>query len=257
MTILFEKQGAVAVITLNRPDKMNAFNLPMLKAWREALATCESDSAIRAVVVTGAGRAFCAGGDIDDMANRVNGRPDEQKSFLWDNVYPVAMAMRSLPKPVIAAVNGLATGAGMDMTLWCDLRFASENAKFAESYIKMGLVPGDGGSYLLPRLVGMGKALELLWTAETLSAQRALELGIVNRICPAAELLTQTVAFAQELAKRPALAMGLTKRAAYESMDLDARTHLDLISSHFGVCAQGDDHREAVKAFLEKRPPNF
>jgi len=257
MTILFEKQGAVAVITLNRPDKMNAFDLQMLKAWRQALETCESDPLIRAVVITGAGRAFCSGGDIGDMANRLEGRADQQKSFLWENVYPVAMAIRSLPKPVIAAVNGVASGAGMDMTLWCDMRFASEHARFAESYVKMGLVPGDGGAYLLPRLVGMGKALELMWTGASLTAQQALALGIVNRLYPAEELLPQTIAFAQELTRGPALAMGLIKRAAYESTTMDPRTHLDLISSHFGICAQGVEHREAVTAFLEKRPASF
>jgi len=257
MTILFERQAAVAIITLNRPDKLNAFDLPMLKAWRKMLEICEQDADIRAVVITGAGRAFCSGGDIGEMADRIKGRPDEHKTFLWDNVYPVALAIRSLPKPVIAAVNGEATGAGMDMALWCDIRFASVDAKFAETYVKMGIVPGDGGAYLLPRLVGIGKALELLWTGTSLTAQQALELGIVNRIYPAQELLSKTITFAQELSKGPTLAIGLIKRAAYESTTLDAITHLDLISSNFGICAQGIEHREAVTAFFEKRAPNF
>lgn len=257
MTILLERREAVAVITLNRPDKMNAFNRPMLVAWREALEACAKDSSVRAVVITGAGRAFCSGGDVDEMAKRIEAKAGEQKDFLWDNVYPVALAIRSLPKPVIAAVNGAATGAGMDMALWCDLRFAADSARFAETYVKVGLVPGDGGAYLLPRLVGIGKALELLWTGSILTAQQALELGIVNRVYPAEEMLSQTIAFAQELAKGPALAIGLIKRAAYESMTVDHRMHLDLISSHFGVVAQGDEHREGVRAFLEKRPPSF
>jgi len=257
MTILFDKQGAVAVITLNRPDKMNAFNLPMLKAWRAALETCGQDATIRAVVITGAGRAFCSGGDIDEMADRIDANAAEHKAYLWDNVYPVALAIRSLPKPVIAAVNGAATGAGMDMALWCDLRFAADTARFAETYVKVGLVPGDGGAYLLPRLVGIGKALELLWTGTALTARQALELGIVNRVYPAEEMLSQTIAFAQELAQGPALALGLIKRAAYESLTVDHRLHLDLISSHFGVVAQGGEHREGVRAFQEKRPPRF
>ena len=257
MTILFERQGAVAVITLNRPGKMNALNLPMFKAWHQALETCEQDSTIRAVVITGAGRAFCSGGDIGEMAERIETKADEQKAYLWDNVYPVALGIRSLPKPVIAAVNGAANGAGMDMALWCDLRFAADSARFAESYVKVGLVPGDGGAYLLPRLVGIGKALELLWTGSELTAQQALELGIVNRVYPAQEMLSQTIAFAQELAKGPALAIGLIKRATYDSMTVDHRMHLDLISSHYGVLSQGDEHREGVRAFLEKRPPNF
>lgn len=255
MTILFERQGAVAIITLNRPDKMNAFDFPMLKAWRKALSDCEYDSAIRAVVITGAGRAFCSGGDIEEMAARIEADAQVQKAFLWDNVYPVALAMRALPKPVIAAVNGVAMGAGMDMALWCDLRFAAEQARFAETYVKVGVVPGDGGAYLLPRLVGTAKALELLWTGMPLSARQALELGIVNRVYPDGDLMRETIAFAQELAKGPALAMGLMKRAVYEGMSVDHRTHLDLISSHFGITTQGGEHREAVRIFLEKRSP--
>jgi 2-(1,2-epoxy-1,2-dihydrophenyl)acetyl-CoA isomerase len=258
MTILFDQQGAVAIITLNRPDKMNAFNLPMLKAWRKALETCETDAAIRVVVITGAGRAFCAGGDVDEMAERIDEKPDVHTAYLRDNVHPVALAIRTLPKPVIAAVNGVATGAGMDMALWCDLRFAAEHARFAETYIKVGVVPGDGGAYLLPRLVGVGKALEMLWTGTVLTAQEALELGIVNRIYPAEMILSETIAFAHELAKGPAMAMGLIKRSVYESLTLDPRAHLDLISSHFGRVAQESEHHEWVKSFTEKKHvPSF
>lgn len=257
MTVLFETRGAVGLITLNRPDKMNAFNKPLLAAWLEALRQCETNPAIRAVVITGAGKAFCSGGDIDEMAARIDAPAEDQKAYLWDNVYPVARAIRDLPKPVIAAVNGAATGAGMDMALWCDLRFAGESAKLAETYVKVGLVPGDGGAWLLPKLVGMGKALELLWTGTALNAQQALELGIVNKVVPDAELVEATVAYAAKLATGPIKAMGLIKRAAYQGVTLDYRTHLDMISSHFGTVAQSPEHREGVQAFLEKRAPKF
>jgi enoyl-CoA hydratase/carnithine racemase len=257
MTVLFEIRGAVGLVTLNRPDKMNAFDKPLLAAWREALEKCERDPAIRAVVITGAGKAFCSGGDIDEMAARIDAPADEQKAYLWDNVYPVARAIRDLSKPVIAAVNGAATGAGMDMALWCDLRVAAQSARFAETYVKVGLVPGDGGAYLLPKLVGIGKALELLWTGASITAQQALELGIVNKVFPDQEMLEAAVAFAAKLAQGPAMAIGLIKRAAYQSMTLDHRTHLDLISSHFGTVAQSAEHREGVRAFLEKGAPVF
>lgn len=257
MTVLFEIRGAVGLITLNRPDKMNAFNKPLLAAWREALEKCERDPAIRAVVITGAGKAFCSGGDIDEMAARIDAPADDQKAYLWDNVYPVARAIRDLSKPVIAAVNGAATGAGMDMALWCDLRVAAESARFAETYVRVGLVPGDGGAYLLPKLIGIGKALEMLWTGTAITAQQALELGIVNKVFPDAEMLEAAIAYAAKLAQGPAMAMGLIKRAAYQSMTLDYRTHLDMISSHFGTVAQSSEHKEGVKAFLEKRAPKF
>ncbi|MGQ0503542.1 MAG: enoyl-CoA hydratase/isomerase family protein [Panacagrimonas sp.] len=191
------------------------------------------------------------------MAARLDAPAEDQKAYLWDNVYPVARAIRDLPKPVIAAINGAATGAGMDMALWCDLRFAGESAKLAETYVKVGLVPGDGGAWLLPKLVGMGKALELLWTGTALTAQQALELGIVNKVVPDAELVETTVAYAARLATGPIKAMGLIKRAAYQGVTLDYRTHLDMISSHFGTVAQSPEHREGVQAFLEKRAPKF
>jgi enoyl-CoA hydratase/carnithine racemase len=255
--VLFELRERVALLTLNRPEKMNAFNKPLLADWLAAMTRCERDAAVRAVVITGAGKAFCSGGDIDEMADRVDAPAAEQKAYLWEHVYPVARAIRDLSKPVIAAVNGAATGAGMDMALWCDLRVAGERARFAETYIKVGLVPGDGGAWLLPKLIGVGRALELLWTGDAIDARRALELGLVNQVLPDAELVEGAIAYAARLARGPAQATGLIKRALYQSLTIDHRTHLDLISSHFGTVAPGPEHREGVKAFLEKRIARF
>jgi enoyl-CoA hydratase/carnithine racemase len=252
----FTVEEQVALLTLNRPQRRNAFNVEMLESWVEALAQCQRRSDIRAVIVTGAGQAFCAGGDIEEMQQRLTGSPLSQKAFL-EGIHRIPLALAAIDKPVIAAVNGAAIGAGMDMALMCDIRFASATARFAASYVHMGLVPGDGGAYFLPRIVGVAKALELLWTGDTIDATVAERLGIVNRVLPPEELLPYTREFAQRLARGPQAALRLTKRAVYESQAVDLRTSLDLISSHMAVVTATGDHREAVQAFLEKRQPRF
>ena len=254
--LLFKIEERVATLTINRPDRRNAFNTEMLDLWFEALLECQRRPDIRVVVVTGAGAAFCAGGDIEEMQQRTDSSPLAHKRFL-ESVHRVPLTLATLDKPVIAAVNGPATGAGMDMALMCDLRFASASAKFAETYVKMGLVPGDGGAWYLPRLVGVAKALELLWSGDFIDAQEAQRLGIVNRVLPEDELVPYTLEFARRLARGPQTAIQLIKRAVYESLTLDLRTSLDLISSHMAVVTATPDHHEAVQAFLEKRRPHF
>ncbi|MBI5627817.1 MAG: enoyl-CoA hydratase/isomerase family protein, partial [Candidatus Rokubacteria bacterium] len=162
-----------------------------------------------------------------------------------------------MDKPVIAMVNGVAVGAGMGMALQCDLRIASEEARFSTGYVKVGLVPGDGDAFFLPRLVGIAKALELLWTGDFVDAREAERLGIVNKVLPAGDLRQYTYELARRIADGPQVAIRLTKRAAYQSLRLDVRTHLDLISSHMAVVRETLDHREGVQAFKEKRPPKF
>jgi 2-(1,2-epoxy-1,2-dihydrophenyl)acetyl-CoA isomerase len=174
-----------------------------------------------------------------------------------ESVHRIPLTLSTLDKPVLAAVNGSATGAGMDMALMCDLRFASAKARFSASYVKMGLVPGDGGAWYLPRLVGVAKALELLWSGDFIEAQEAERLGIVNRVLPEEELVAFTLEFARKLARGPQTAIQLIKRAVYEGLTLDLRTSLDLISSHMAVVTATPDHHEAVQAFLEKRQPRF
>jgi enoyl-CoA hydratase/carnithine racemase len=252
----FDVEEGVATITLNRPDKLNAFNRAMIRDWLEALDACEHREDIRVVVLTGAGRAFCSGGDVEDMDNSERG-PWTTKDYLWEQIHRIPLTLERIDKPVIAALNGPATGAGLDMALMCDIRFAAEEAKFAETYVKVGLVPGDGGAYFLPRLVGIPRALELLWTGDFVDAREAERIGLVNRVYPAAQLMEETQRFARRLAGGPSRAQRLIKRVVYQSQRLDLRASLDLVSSHMGLVTQGDEHREGVRAFLEKRKPDF
>jgi enoyl-CoA hydratase/carnithine racemase len=254
--LLYEVKDRIATLTLNRPDKLNAFTGPMIDRWAWALGEAQRDPEVNVVVVTGAGRAFCAGGDVARMGE---GRPTplDHKNQLWENIHRVPKALEAMDKPVIAMVNGVAVGAGMGMSLMCDVRIASDAARFSTGYVRVGLVPGDGDTYFLPRLVGSAKALELLWTAEFVEAAEALRLGIVNRVVPAAELSEATYAFARQVADGPQIPIRMIKRLVYQSLRLDLRTHLDLVSSHMAVVRETEDHREGVRAFGEKRPPKF
>jgi len=254
--LLYEVKDRVATITLNRPDKLNAFTGPMIDAWAGSLAEAQRDDGVHVVVVTGAGRAFCAGGDVGRMGQGAP-TPLEHKNQLWENIHRVPKTLETMDKPVIAMVNGLAVGAGMGMCLMCDVRVASDEARFSTGYVKVGLVPGDGDTYFLPRLVGAAKALELLWTADFIEAAEAHRLGIVNRVVPAAELREATFALARQIADGPQVPIRMIKRLVYQSLRLDLRTHLDLVSSHMSVVRQTADHAEGVAAFKDKRPPRF
>jgi enoyl-CoA hydratase/carnithine racemase len=179
------------------------------------------------------------------------------KNFLWEGVHRIVLTMEDLDKPVIAAINGAAMGAGMDMALMCDLRVCSDRAKLAESYIMMGLVPGDGGAYFLPRLIGTSKALELLLTGDVLSASDALGLGILNKVVPHDSLMEETMKLANKIANKPPLAVRMMKRAVYQAQTSTLRAHLDYISSQLSLLSETEDHREAAMSFLEKRKPVF
>jgi enoyl-CoA hydratase/carnithine racemase len=187
------------------------------------------------------------------------GRPTplDHKNQLWENIHRVPRMLEAMDKPVIAMVNGVAVGAGMGMAIMCDVRIAADTARFSTGYVRVGLVPGDGDTYFLPRLVGTAKALELLWTADFIEAAAAERLGIVNRVVPADRLAEETYAFARRLAEGPQIPMRMIKRLVYQSMRLDLRTHLDLVSSHMAVVRDTEDHREGVQAFKEKREPRF
>jgi enoyl-CoA hydratase/carnithine racemase len=254
--LLYEVKDRIATITLNRPDKLNAFTGPMIEAWARSLGEAQVDNAVHVVVVTGAGRAFCAGGDVGRMGQGAP-TPLEHKNQLWENIHRVPRTLEAMDKPVLAMVNGLAVGAGMGMSLMCDVRVASEEARFSTGYVKVGLVPGDGDTFFLPRLVGPAKALELLWTADFIEAADALRLGIVNRVVPAAQLHETTYALARQIADGPQIPIRMIKRLVYQSLRLDLRTHLDLVSSHMAVVRQTIDHAEGVAAFKEKRTPRF
>ncbi|MEW6466286.1 MAG: enoyl-CoA hydratase-related protein [Pseudomonadota bacterium] len=255
--LLFSVADGVGEIVLNRPEAGNAFTVEMIDAWAAALQRCIEDEAVRAVLLRGNGRHFCAGGDLHDMQRELDGPPAIHKDKLWSGVHRIPRLMLQLDKPVVAAVQGAATGAGLDMALQCDLRIGAEDARVAASYIRIGLVPGDGGAWLLPQLIGLPRALEMLLTGDFVDAQRALELGLFNRVVPAESLAVEARALAQRLADGPATAMRLTKRAAYQGLRMDFLSHLDQISSHFVLAAKSPEHREGIAAMLAKRAPQF
>lgn len=250
-------ENGVGRILLNRPERKNAFTVGMVEEWARALEEARTDDAVGAILVTGAGDAFCSGGEFSDIEPSDEVSTYERKAYLTEHVHRVALAMEDLDKPVIAAVNGVAVGAGMDFALMCDLRFAARSARFSEGYIKVGLVPGDGGAYYLPRLVGTAKALELLLTGDFVSAEEAERIGLVNRVCDDEELMDEARAFAERLAAGPPLVTRTIKRAVYQSSRTDLRTALDLISSHMAVLQSTEDSKEAFYAAKEKREPRF
>lgn len=246
----------VGWIVLNRPEKKNALDRDMLLRWAQALREFETDREVRVVVVRGTGDAFCAGGDIEGLA-AADRTPLEARRLMTDHVHQVARAVEELNKPLIAGVNGVAVGAGMDMALMCDYRIAAERARLSEGYVRVGLVPGDGGCYYLPRLIGTSKALRLLWTGEFVSAAQALEWGIVDEVSPDEEFDARLAAFAARIAAQPPVAVQLIKRAVRQAIPGDLRTALDLIASHQAIVQSTADSREAMDAFRERRTPHF
>jgi len=256
--ILFDVADRVATITLNNPEKRNAFTLEMVDLWADRLVECHERDDIHVIVMTGAGKAFCSGGDISGlMKARAGQGPIERKSELTGHIHRIPLTLERMDKPVLVAINGVATGAGMDIALMGDVRYAAQSARFAETYLKMGLVPGAGGAYFLPRAVGVQKALEMFWTSEFVDAETAKEIGLVSKVLPDDELMPEMMALARKIADGPTLAVRAIKRAVYQSQNTDLRTSLDLISSHYGMIATSEDHAEAVAAFLEKRAPRF
>jgi 2-(1,2-epoxy-1,2-dihydrophenyl)acetyl-CoA isomerase len=251
--LLFEVDGGIATLTMNRPEKLNAFTSEMLKGLIMALDECDERDDVRAVILTGAGRGFCSGGDIGGMGEESDCRPHVTKSRIWGEIQAFPKRAARFEKPLIAAVNGAAIGGGMDLALACDIRIAGKSARFAETYAKIGLLPGGGGAYFLPRLVGKSRALELLWTADFVDSETALEIGLVNHVFPDDQLMAEATKLATRIAAMPPLSVRLIKRAVNQGLDVDMTTALDLISSHIAIARAGPDHTEAISAFREKR----
>ncbi len=254
-SILIEQEAQIGTIVLNRPHHSNAFTVEMIDAWVKALEDLRSDPEVRVIVVTGAGKGFCSGAEVEILEKSASAL--ERKNLLWQHIHRIPLLLESLDKPIIAMINGTAVGAGLDMALMCDLRIAAKSARLSEAYARMGLVPGDGGAYFLPRLVGTAKALELLWTADFISGERAEAIGLVNHVVADDELRDFTYALARKIANMPPLAVQMIKRAVYQSRHVDLRTALDLISSHMAVIQSTEDSQEALQAFREKRIPRY
>ena len=253
--IILEKKGHIAKITLNRPDRMNAVGPKLSKELRAAFNDVNNDDDVRVVVITGAGRAFCSGGDVRTFA----GGPEYEEvgSLRSLNGRDIISGLRRIEKPVIAMVNGAAVGGGCALALACDIRIGSANARFMNAFVRVGLASGWGGPWLYPRALGLGKALELLLTGDFLEAEEAERIGVLNRLVPADKLEEETMALAQKLASGPPLAIKETKIQVYQGLGTDLGTALQRSDIGELICMISDDHKEGVRAFLEKRPPEF
>jgi len=254
-TILTSLKNRVQIITLNRPEKKNAFNGEMIEEWVKALEDAMQNEEVHVIVITGAGNAFCSGGDVGGM--KQNQKPLDNKNKLWKNIHRVPLTLKSIDKPVIAAINGPAVGAGLDMALMCDIRTMVSDSKVSEGYVKVGLVPGDGGAFFLPKIVGEAKAFELLWTGNFISSEEALTLGLVNHVYSQEEFMEKTMQLAEQIAAGPQVAIRMTKRAVRYSRTMELEPALDLISSHYAIIKETEDHKEGVASFKEKRIAKF
>lgn len=254
--ILEERLGAVQRLTLHRPDVLNAFNLQMARELQAALDAAAADPGIRAIVLTGAGRGFCAGQDLAavslDAAEQV-----DLTQFIRDQYNPVITRLREIPKPVIAAVNGVAAGAGANIALACDIVIASAAASFIQSFTKIGLVPDSGGTWTLPRLVGFARASALMLLGDKVSAAQAREWGMIWQVCEPDQLQDEAVRLATTLAGQPTLAFGLTKQLLNAALQQDLRAQLALEEQLQGDAGRSHDFIEGVRAFREKRSPQF
>jgi len=259
MDFLEQVKDGVAILTMNRPERLNAMSRPMLEAMEAALARLAGAPEIGAVVLTGAGRAFCAGGDVKAMAEgaEVAGGSLEERAQQLRARMEVSRWLHEMPKPTIAMVRGAAAGAGLSLALACDLRVASDTAKFTTAFARVGYSGDFGGSYFLTRLVGTARARELYFTAELLDAARALAIGLVNRVVPDAELETETLGLAGRLARGPRIAHRYIKRNMNAAESGTLAELLDLEAWHHTRTGLTEDHREAARAFVEKREPLF
>jgi 2-(1,2-epoxy-1,2-dihydrophenyl)acetyl-CoA isomerase len=257
-TIQFEQRNQVCLLTLNRPDKLNALTVVVANDFKAAVGQAISNGS-RAIVLTGAGRAFCAGGDLNEMQN-IASRDGRLEAFFDEPLRVLNEAIlliRETPVPFIAAVNGVASGGGCNLALACDLVIAAESAKFNQAFIKIGLSPDCGGTFILPRLVGWKRAAELMFTGDMVTAQQALEMGMINALTPDSELMAKAMAMAERLAAAPTAAIGQIKRLLEASANNDQGSQLELERKAQIESGKTKDFIEGVSAFLEKRPPRF
>lgn len=257
-TLLTQLENGVFTITLNRPDKLNAVTELLLTELLQAFTEAESESTVRVIILTGAGRGFCAGQDLAAAVESGAGGADFSYSQHLIKTYnPLILKMRSLPKPILAAVNGVAAGAGMSLALACDLRLAAESASFLQAFVKVGLVPDSGSTWLLPRLVGSARALELMLSGRRVTAQEALALGMVNQVVPDSDFTAATARYATELANGPTLTLGLIKQSAEFALTSTLEQSLFKEAELQDIAGRTADHMEGISAFLQKRPAQY
>lgn len=256
--LLCEQRGGVLSVTFNRPEVLNAFNDALSHALLDALQAARRDRAVRAILLTGAGRAFSSGQDLNEFANLAGESPPSSvRDHLAATYNPIVTQIRTIEKPVLAALNGVAAGVGLSIALACDLRIAADNAAFTLGFSRIGLVPDGGASLLLPLLIGLGRAAELAFTSDRIDAPEAHRVGLVNRVVPADQLLDESGALAERLATMPTRALGLTKRAFNRALLPQLAEWLDYEAGMQEIASRTDDHREGTQAFREKRPPLF
>jgi 2-(1,2-epoxy-1,2-dihydrophenyl)acetyl-CoA isomerase len=255
--VLVARADGIGTITLNRPDKLNAFAGRMREELCAAVRTMADDPAVSVLVITGAGRAFCAGADIGYMRDLMERRDYDAFAALVEAGRQVVTTIRATAKPVIASVNGPSAGGGANLALACDVRIASDRASLGQTFNRIGLHPDWGGTYFLPRLVGPARALELVFTGDMIGAEEGFRIGLFNRVVPHEQLTAETAAFARRLAAKPPVALALAKRAIYAAEGADLSAMLDVELEHQLACFKTDDAKEGLEAFLEKRTPTY
>lgn len=249
--IIYRKTPPLASISLNRPETKNAFTTEMMDSTCQALMEAKADPEVKVIILTGEGGAFSTGGNVREMAE---GKYTSwnMKEYLWDHIQRVPLLLEDVDKPVMAAIDGPAYGGGFDMALACDLRVASERATFSSTFVRIGLAPGDGGAYFLPRIVGLSKAFHILLTGRILKMDEALGLGLVDRVMPVDRFSEEVINYAMEIAQWPLTALRVIKRAVYQGLRSDLRCHLDYISSQLALLSETEEHREALKKIWER-----
>jgi 2-(1,2-epoxy-1,2-dihydrophenyl)acetyl-CoA isomerase len=259
-SVLYHRHDSIVTLTLNRPETLNAMNEAMMGEMERILMELEADAAVRAVILTGTGRAFSSGGD-----QKRDRSGEGQQSFfegdlggvLIERLNRCILTMQRLQKPIVGSINGVAAGAGLNIALATDLRIAADTARFGEVFARVGLVPDGGGTYFLPRLVGTAKAMEMILLADVIDAHEALRIGLVNRVVPTEQLEHETLKLAERLAQGPTVAYGLAKTGLYQGLGMSLEDVLNMEARNQAIAARTPDRAEGVAAFREKRPPRF
>jgi enoyl-CoA hydratase/carnithine racemase len=255
--LLFGVENGVATIAINRPDKRNSFTDQMIDRWVRLLEECRSRDDINVIVFTGSGSWFSAGGDIGGFDEKAQMSPLEVKEHIASHAQSLARKVAEIDKPIIGGINGSAVGGGMDIALMCDVRLAAASARFSETYTKLGLIPGVGGTYSLPRLIGTSSALDLFWTCRWVDADQALAIGLVNHVFSDDTFAESVKSYAERVANAAPLSIRFIKRLVYKGLATDLTSHLDSLSGYLALVRTSRDHREALAAFKEKRQPRF